>query len=716
MQLEPNRVVISDDRLIVDSDFGLIPIDGPPLVALARKVLPLLDGRDRRDVLKSFEDGEAKDVELLLEFLERSGALRPGNGCDALRPLIAAAGGQQARLRLANTTVGVVCGARWADDVIAELAAADIRVVVVDSEDECDRVDLLLVIADSFDTETHRRSARWARGRKIAVIHGSCSATELVIGPLYRPGHGACWNCARFRVIANQQDAAAAHALDEKRTTTARPADHRSGLFGKIAANILSLEAFKVILLNSDTLLSKLWVFSPLALTTSAHLVVPLPSCDVCGGAREVDRQSGFSLNFDAIQNATSLDTSFPGWVDPRTGIVTGAWLENDDEDTGPYFVTAQLSSYANSKSAPVPGDRCGGKGINRADAMRSGVGEALERYSAGRPDKDRIRHAAAAQLSGDVLLPNAVGLYAGAQYETAEFPFVPFDPRQAYHWIEGIWLPSRQPVWVSAESAYFLANSLGDRLCQVTTSGLALGSNVEIASARAILELVERDATMLTWLCRLPAHPVTLDQCDDTLDTMLRGLDLLGVKVELYLLDVGVNIPTMLACGFGDGKRWPGLCVGSAAHPSARLALRAAVLEMAYTAHGLQRTSAQRAETPDTIRFDRFIDHALAYLAPQAAGAAAFLRGGSSIPYSCLPEIAEDSAAQLAAILADIGIRVAIVDVTAPDVALSGFRVVRALADGLLPIHCGPGFARCGSRRLKERLTALNPDPHPFC
>ena len=52
MQLEPNRVVISDDRLIVDSDFGLIPIDGPPLVALARKVLPLLDGRDRLAVFE----------------------------------------------------------------------------------------------------------------------------------------------------------------------------------------------------------------------------------------------------------------------------------------------------------------------------------------------------------------------------------------------------------------------------------------------------------------------------------------------------------------------------------------------------------------------------------------------------------------------------------------------------------------------------------------
>jgi hypothetical protein len=73
------------------------------------------------------------------------------------------------------------------------------------------------------------------------------------------------------------------------------------------------------------------------------------------------------------------------GWIDPRTGVITAAWFENEDLDDGPYFVSAQLSSYSNSKFSPVPGDPCGGKGINRVDAIRSGIGEALERYSAGR-------------------------------------------------------------------------------------------------------------------------------------------------------------------------------------------------------------------------------------------------------------------------------------------------------------------------------------------
>jgi ribosomal protein S12 methylthiotransferase accessory factor len=262
----------------------------------------------------------------------------------------------------------------------------------------------------------------------------------------------------------------------------------------------------------------------------------------------------------------------------------------------------------------------------------------------------------------------------------------------------------------------FFLSKPLGDRLCQSTTSGLALGSDIAAASERAVLELVERDATMMTWLCRLPGRRIVLDACDTGLNAILRGLEPLGVDVELYLLDVGIAIPTVLACGFGDGKRWPGLCVGSAAHPSGQMALRAAALEMIYTARGLQRVDAQRIESPVAMRTDKFSDHAFYYVPPERAAAAAFLREGLPIKYSLLPQIPGGGAIQIAAMLAESGINVAIADVTSADVALSGLKVVRALTDGLLPIHCGHGFERGGSRRLWNRTTEFNPDPHPFC
>jgi ribosomal protein S12 methylthiotransferase accessory factor len=53
-------------------------------------------------------------------------------------------------------------------------------------------------------------------------------------------------------------------------------------------------------------------------------------------------------------------------------------------------------------------------------------------------------------------------------------------------------------------------------------------------------------------------------------------------------------------------------------------------------------------------------------------------------------------------------GRRVAYVDLTTPDVAPLGFRVVRAIATGLQPIHFGYKQERLGGRRLYEVPQAL--------
>ena len=64
---------------------------------------------------------------------------------------------------------------------------------------------------------------------------------------------------------------------------------------------------------------------------------------------------------------------------------------------------------------------------------------------------------------------------------------------------------------------------------------------------------------------------------------------------------------------------------------------------------------------------------------------------------------------------LRDQGIRVAIVDVTAPDVASGPFRVVRAVSPDLMPITFGMGLERLPPTRVKE-LPVHGPIPplHP--
>ena len=56
----------------------------------------------------------------------------------------------------------------------------------------------------------------------------------------------------------------------------------------------------------------------------------------------------------------------------------------------------------------------------------------------------------------------------------------------------------------------------------------------------------------------------------------------------------------------------------------------------------------------------------------------------------------------------------VALADVTSPDVAAAGIRVVRALSPELTPLWCGAGLHRTAHLAIGD--AALNDLPHPMC
>jgi ribosomal protein S12 methylthiotransferase accessory factor len=112
------------------------------------------------------------------------------------------------------------------------------------------------------------------------------------------------------------------------------------------------------------------------------------------------------------------------------------------------------------------------------------------------------------------------------------------------------------------------------------------------------------------------------------------------------------------------------------------------------------------------------FAQHALYYLPPERASAFDFLRAGgaASCLYSRLDELPGDGGIDACiGRLSAAGMRVAVADITAPDVALLPMRVVRAVAPGLHPIHCGFGMERLDNPRLR-RFGLRNHNIHPFC
>ena len=583
------------------------------------------------------------------------------------------------------------------------------------------RWDLMIGTMLPEDLAGRLRWARIAHEAKLVSLFASCTGLEAHVGPLVVPGETPCWNCCRLRMLANAEHAFAAHKLQHVFTTTKRKTSPKAmpASMALLCGHLLSLEALKIVSGYAKShLLGQLLVQNLVTLQTSLHKVIAMPWCEICGGASTMQRMNH--------QTSADVQASLSEWIDPRTGIVSEVTIRQLD--------TAKLSSLFCAHAFPARYtegvydddgfEGCGGKGLTEKDAITGAVGEAIERYSAARVRLQDLRRSPLPQHAQDFLDPIQLCLYDEDQYARKGFPFRRFDPDRSHYWVKGQWLDNRETVWAPALMTYYNFPAGADDLyCQVTSNGLAAGAGLRDATLRAVMELIERDVFMMTWLCRRPARRLIVDDCLDwSMRNVIAQLEGYGANLELYLLNGDVNVPVVVCLGLGDGATWPGLTVSSAAHLSPRIAVRNALLEHAYSGLSLrQRMLKDKQATPlapEQVRPGSFLDHALFYLPRERAANCDFLRSGSeTVSLQSLKEPTEISLEECSRRLSLAGLRVAVVDVTAPDVALTPFRVVRALGVNMQPIYCGHGMQRLANPRLLDQSRGkLNQDIHPLC
>lgn len=413
---------------------------------------------------------------------------------------------------------------------------------------------------------------------------------------------------------------------------------------------------------------------------------------------------------------ATIVD-ALAGWLDPHTGVVPAMILDLQDDGL-PVVATAAAPHVGAEDGSLRPLPVGWGKGLTVAGAVISAVGEAVERYSASLADPDRIVWAAAADLDGDRVDPDRY--YAEEQLGRPGFPYVAYDPALLHPWVEGWWLDTGAPVWVPAVLAYLALDLKPENVvCQGTSNGLAASTDVDDAALRAVLELVERDAFMTTWHTATPARRLVIDaELDPMLLAVIEAIERLGGAVELHVLSTTACGTAVVALARGDGEAWPGATIGLGADLDPSGAVRQAVLELGQTGPYLRRMlrSGTLAAPSSASAVATMLDHAAYYFPAERASAFDFLRSAAS-PVR-LGELGTGPSRTLegaAAALEAVDIRVALVDVTAADVATGPFRVVRAVSPDLAPLSYGYGLERLPVRRVAMRRAAGQQAPvHP--
>ncbi|MEY2616385.1 MAG: ribosomal protein methylthiotransferase accessory factor [Verrucomicrobiota bacterium] len=524
--------------------------------------------------------------------------------------------------------------------------------------------------------------------------------SETFYGPVAKPQSTACWYCfqRRFTDSLNRLESPPAENGEEE-----------------IAARIMADNALLAI--RYPDIAAYGCVLTEDSETTSLHSVLPMPWCEVCGGAADPS-------HLTILTNSVHVPEDLRILADSRGGIVRKLLIFESNGHEAPIVpecCSVVMAPFENTKLSN-PGFNGEGKGATREDALRGAIGEGVERYAASLWHPSHLYSASFASLGDRAFDPRWLVLYDDAHYQKDGFGYEPFNPDRLLDWTIGQWLDTHQEVRLPAYATYLNFPSVTAPLSQTTSSGLATGVSFEDAALRALYELIERDAFMLSWLTRRPGRRIDPAGDRESVNRALHQVESLGARIEIFLVDVGTGHPTVVCLGFGDGVSWPGVTIGLGTHANIDIALQKAVFEHGHYGAYLRRLMHEgrhhSVRQPSDVLGS--LDHGLFYIHPEQAVHLEFFRAGPERPISLefLRKQYREPATLAACVarLRTMGVRAAAVDITPSDVALAGLRVVRAFGTNLQPIHFGFGYERLNNPRLKAlQFAGTETMPHPI-
>jgi ribosomal protein S12 methylthiotransferase accessory factor len=398
------------------------------------------------------------------------------------------------------------------------------------------------------------------------------------------------------------------------------------------------------------------------------------------------------------------------------------------------FSVRTGVSGQGEGKSAGGTGSH-----VTRDAALAAALGEAIERYSARHMPEDELVLATAEGLGVEAVDPSRFGLFREDQYAASRL-YVPFTETTPVRWVRGVSLPEGNPVWLPSQLVHLVwVDPLPEgeqRIGFSTSNGTACGATLEEAVLSGLLELVERDAFMLTWYGRL-----SLPCLDWSGDPGLRSLDEerfspTGVTYRVVDLSCFMEVPTALAVTRTRASGGTTFGLGASSAPTIGDAWRKALTESFATPRSQRRLELvegrRRSYGADFTEVEELEDHLAFYADPEHAAYADFLDASEQIvDVGDVQRLAGETVTELIeSVLSRLcarGYKAYVVELTTSDVREAGLHVVKVV----VPELCGLDFSYTWRFLGCPRLYAvpyelglvdhpLGPDelnhyPHPF-
>lgn len=201
-------------------------------------------------------------------------------------------------------------------------------------------------------------------------------------------------------------------------------------------------------------------------------------------------------------------------------------------------------------------GEFDGAGGALDADrASRVCIAEALERYASCTFSDEQLIWATARELGDDALALDRLPRHSDRELAHPDCPVVPIDMDAPIRWVQGVSLMTQRRLWVPAVMTYLHipALSRGERFALPISTGCAAHATLAEALVNALCEVVERDAIALTWLQRLALPRLVLDEVPARLAPFLARDAGTTVRRVLFDATTDIGIPTVYSVDLSD-------------------------------------------------------------------------------------------------------------------------------------------------------------------
>ncbi|MEA5503551.1 YcaO-like family protein [Halotia wernerae UHCC 0503] len=268
-------------------------------------------------------------------------------------------------------------------------------------------------------------------------------------------------------------------------------------------------------------------------------------------------------------------------------------WLYSDADNLGVWDSILTSAAYGSS--------------TKKTEAIAKTIGESIERFCLYAFDRRYFLNDSYGNLLESAVDVVDLDKFASPSEEEMSnnpggyIPLTTLSPDQPIDWVKGLSLQTRKEKLIPACFVYvsYRFNTPGELINYPISTGTACSRSPEKAAVKGILEVIERDAFMLTWLNYMEAPRIVglEDGKDSELQASLKRFEKYSGDLQVYLLPTDLDAYVALALVIYANGDDHALTAGISASLNPEEAVTKAIQECAFVRQRLNEYSRTMSE-----------------------------------------------------------------------------------------------------------------------